>query len=101
HFAVVYSLVGLRCGAPPAWLPRIGEVGLRAGLLLASLAALTAIAWLAWSARRRLLAAAAGAADAQAWPRPRFLARVQLGIAGLAAVAVGFTLLPMLVLEPC
>lgn len=100
HLVLVYSLVGLHCGAPPAWLPRVGPALLATGLVLATLGALVAIAALGGSAMRRARSVDR-AAPGEEHGQPRFLARVQAGVALLAALAVAFTALPMLLLEPC
>lgn len=103
HFVLVYSLVGLRCGAPPAWLARLDAQALAWWLAAATLLALLAIAAIArhgWRSRDT----GHGAAAAPARPsreRERFVGTVMLLLALLAAIAVLFTTLPMLMLEPC
>ena len=103
HFVAVYALVGLHCGAPPAWRPRVPDLALHTGLLLATAAAVAAIGWIAvdgW--RRRSPGATPDGAGPGAEARGQvFRATVQVLIAALALLAVAFTMLPTALLEAC
>lgn len=129
HFVAVYSLQGLACGE--GWQrQRVGGAEMVSWwLLLATLLALAAIAWLGLRALRgRRLAhagmqgpdpalAAAGTALVPASPRAgggaaepaarsrarrrRFTATLTALVALLSFVAVVFTALPVLLLPPC
>lgn len=109
HFVVVYGLTGLACA--DAWAARhwLGVRGFAWALLLATALALAAIAALGRRARRarQRFAAMLDADDAvdAATRRERerecFAARVAVKLAVLAAVAVAFTAVPVLVLPDC
>lgn len=102
HFVLAYSLVGLRCGAPPAWLARLDATALAwwlGALTLAALLAIAAIARHGW--RSREAGHADAAPPAPSHERERFVGTVMLLLALLATIAVLFTTLPMLMLEPC
>lgn len=109
HFIVVYGLTGLACA--DAWAARhwLGVRLFAWALLLATALALGLIAALGWRARRARqrfasMLDAADAADAKACrelARQCFAARVTVKLAVLAAVAVAFTAVPVLVLPDC
>jgi uncharacterized membrane protein SirB2 len=88
HFLAVYSIQGLACGrgwpVAGAWL----------GMTLATVAAFAAVAWIGLRARRELLAR-------EAPPEKRFAAKVVAMLSLLALVAIVFTSVPMLLLQPC
>jgi len=88
HFVLVYSIQGLVCarGWPlsVAWL----------GMALVTLPAFAAVAWLGLDARRR-------AASADAAGEKRFAARLVAMLALLALLAMMFTIVPVLLLNPC
>ena len=101
HLVLVYSLQGVTCGGH---LPNPRVAGLEAltwWLLLLTAAAFAALAWTgvrAWQARR---AAAADRSRPAAAARRRFSSSVALALSVLAAVAVLFTTLPVLLLPGC
>ena len=88
HFVLVYSIQGLVCArgwaVAAAW----------AGMALVTLPAFVAVAWLGLRARRR-----AQAADVAG--EKRFAARLVAMLSLLAALAMVFTILPALLLNPC
>ncbi|TDK23348.1 hypothetical protein E2F46_10505 [Luteimonas aestuarii] len=89
HFVAVYSLQGLVCAR--GWSQPAG---------IAGITGLTLVAWavVAWSGvhGRRVLDAAADD------PRgTRFAARLVVWLSVLSAVAIAFTVLPVLLLPPC
>ncbi|AKC85430.1 hypothetical protein [Pseudoxanthomonas suwonensis] len=92
HFVLVYSVQGLACAE--GW----NQPGARWTMLGSTVLALLAIAWLGLRARRA--AAAADAPDA-AVRRRRFTALATALLSLLAAVAVLFTTVPILLLSPC
>lgn len=103
YFLAVYSLAGLRCGAPPAGVPHIGEpwldllLGTCTLLALLATGALGLRAWRAWRTERSSHARA----PVDTHDRRRFMALVMLVLAALAAVASLLTALPLLMLETC
>ncbi|MDH5833608.1 hypothetical protein [Luteimonas kalidii] len=88
HFAAVYSLQGLGCAR--GW----GDAATRLAMGVATALALAAVGWIGLHAWRRLRAHAARADGA-------FAARLVAILSLLAAVAIGFTALPMFLLLPC
>lgn len=88
HFAAAYSLQGLGCAR--GW----GDGPTRAAMAAATALALAAVAWIGMRAWRRVRASG-GRADGT------FAARVVAILSLLAAVAIGFTALPMFLLLPC
>lgn len=101
HFATVYGLQGLACAE--GW-QRWRVAGMEATivlLLLITLAALVVIGWLALRARGAIRDAEAAALRSPVDERRRFVARATLLCALLAAIAVLFTAVPMLMLRTC
>ena len=99
HFVVVYSLTGLACGR--GWYRSVvaGQHVATWILIAVTLLAWAVLAWLGWNAwRRSKMQADAGSA---ASPRRRFVARMTLALAWLAILAVAFTALLVLMLQPC
>lgn len=88
HFFAVYALQGLVCGR--GW--NVGAAWWGMGAL--TVAAFCALAWIAVRARR----AARGAGEDAG---RRFTARLVAMLCALALVAMGFTVLPALLLHPC
>ncbi len=88
HFFAVYSLQGLACGrgwpAPAAWI----------AIALATLPAFAAVAWIGLRARRS--AAAPESSDDR-----RFAARLVAMLSLLSLLAMAFTTIPVLLLQPC
>jgi uncharacterized membrane protein SirB2 len=88
HFVAVYAIQGLACarGWPVAgaWL----------GMGLATAAAFAAVAWIGLHARREALAP-------EVPGEKRFAARVVAMLSLLALLAMAFTSLPVLLLQPC
>ncbi|MGY1409528.1 hypothetical protein ACW5EG_08130 [Luteimonas sp. A611] len=88
HFVAVYSIQGLACGrgwpVTGAWL----------GMGLATVPAFASVAWIGLHARRELLAPEVSG-------EKRFAAKVVAMLSLLALVAMAFTCLPMLLLQPC
>lgn len=88
HFFAAYSLQGLACGRgwpdATAWLA-IGGVTLPAFL---------AVAWIGLRARR-------GAAVPDSGDGRRFAARLVAMLSLLALLAMAFTTIPVLLLQPC
>lgn len=106
HFVVVYGWVGLACSG--AWDARTWlGVRLLIWMLLAwTLVALALTAWLGRRAHRmhRRIECELEAAEDAAHPalaRQCFTARVTTLLAGLAAIAIAFTAVPMFVLPDC
>lgn len=87
HFAAVYSLQGLGCTR--GW----SDVATRVAMGVATVLALAAVGWIGLRAWRRLREP--GRADGA------FAARLVAILSLLAAVAIGFTALPMFLLLPC
>jgi hypothetical protein len=97
HFVVVYAMQGLACAQDWQRLPWAGREAVFWWLLLATLAALAAIAGLglrAWRVLRR-------SADDDAARRRRFATRVTLAASAMALLAVGFTATPIFLLPTC
>lgn len=92
HFVLVYSVQGVACAE--GWNPSAA----RWTMLGSTVLALAAIAWLGLRARRAV--ADAHAQDAAAGRR-RFAALATALLSLLAAVAVLFTTVPILLLPPC
>ncbi|MGJ4801740.1 hypothetical protein [Luteimonas sp. SDU82] len=88
HFFAVYVLQGLACGR--GWPP----VAAWTGIGLATLAAFAAVIGIGLHARRQMVAA--GTTDER-----RFTARLVAMLSLLAIVAMLFTCLPVLLLQPC
>ncbi|TYT23907.1 hypothetical protein FZO89_16975 [Luteimonas viscosa] len=88
HFATVYSLQGLGCAR--GW----GDAATRLAMGAATVLALVAVGWIGLRAWRRLRTVA-GTRDGT------FAARLVAILSLLAAVAIGFTALPMFLLLPC
>ena len=88
HFFVVYSLQGLVCGR--GWSPASAWWGMGA----LTVAAFATVAWIGLRARRVVAAAGDDAGR-------RFTARMVAMLCVLALVAMGFTVLPALLLHPC
>lgn len=88
HFVAVYSIQGLACGR--AW----PVAGAWLSMGLATAPAFAAVAWIGLHARRELLAPQQPGAR-------RFAARVVAMLSLLALLAMVFTSLPMLLLQPC
>lgn len=88
HFVAVYSIQGLACarGWPMAgaWL----------GMGLATVPAFAAVAWIGLHARRQALAP-------EVPGEKKFAARLVAMLSLLALVAMAFTSLPVLLLQPC
>lgn len=92
HFVAVYALQGLACAE--------GIHHARAWMVALALAAWALLAWSgrrAWRAWHAARGGAPGAADA----RRRFAAAVTGALCVLAAVAIGFTTLPVMLLPGC
>lgn len=89
HFVAVYSLQGLVCAR--GWSEPAGIAGI-AGLTLAAWAA---VAWSGLHGRRVLAAADDDARGT------RFAARLVAWLSVLSAVAIAFTVVPVLLLAPC
>jgi hypothetical protein len=89
HFVAVYSLQGLVCAR--GWSQPAGV----AGMIALTLLAWGVVAWLGVRGRRVL----AGADDGP--HGTRFAARLVVLLSVLSAVAVAFTVLPVLLLAPC
>ncbi|ADV27256.1 membrane protein, putative accessory subunit of cytochrome c oxidase [Pseudoxanthomonas suwonensis 11-1] len=92
HFVVLYSLQGLTCGE--GWNPRSSFWA----MVALTIPALAVIAWLGLRALRTARAAASGEPAAR---RARFAAQATGLCAVLAAVAVLFTVVPVLLLPVC
>jgi len=88
HFVAVYSIQGLACGR--GW----PVVGAWLGMGLATVPAFAAVAWIGLHARRELLAP-------EVPGEKRFAAKVVAMLSLLALMAMTFTSLPMLQLQPC
>lgn len=105
HFVLVYSLTGLACDDGATAAGTQDPLAPRAMLLIATGAALAAIAWLALRARRLHRAlhdtAPDDAPSHTATDRQRFAARATLMVSGIAALAVVFTAVPALMLPGC
>ena len=104
HFVATYALVGLHCGAPPAWREWLPAAGLWTGVVLASAVAVGVIGWCAVDGlrQRRGAALVADPADPRAQAqRQRFQGTMQVLVAALALLAVAFTLLPTVLIEAC
>lgn len=88
HFVTVYSLQGLVCGRGwPGWTAWLG-IG------LATLLAVAAVAWIGLRAWRE-----ADASEAAA--ERRFTARLVAMLSLLSLLAMAFTIIPALLLQPC
>jgi len=109
HFLAVYIMQGLACGEGWQRQRVAGAEMVTWWLLLATLLAFAAIAWMGvWALRCRRRAAfevrAAGDADrpvATAARRRRFTATLTALVALVAFIAVTFTGIPVLLLPPC
>jgi amino acid permease len=89
HFVAVYSLQGLVCAR--GWSEPAGL----AGIALLTLLAWAAVAWTGLHARRVLRHAGDD-------PRgTRFAARLATWLSVLSAVAIAYTVLPVVLLAPC
>ncbi len=88
HFVAVYSIQGLACGrgwpAAWAWL----------GMALVTLPAFSVVAWVGLRARRQ-----AGSEDTAG--QKRFTARLVAMLSLLSLLAMAFTIVPVLLLQPC
>lgn len=101
HFVVAYAAQGTAC-ARGLWRMRVaGLEGVTWGLLLATAAALAAVAWLATRAHRVRVAALRDPAEDALTRRTRFLSTLALLVAAIAAIAIVFTTLPILLLPTC
>lgn len=101
HLLAVYSLQGLACAE--GW-QRDRMAGLETvtwWLLLLTVAALAAIAWLGLRARRAWHESKAAPADDAPARRLRFTAAVTAILAVIAAIAVTYTATPVLLLSTC
>jgi len=102
HLVAVYSLQGVACAE--GW-DRIRFAGLEAltwWLLALTLAALMALAWLGLRAWRGWQAACSGTEHPpRQTARRRFSAAVTGALSAMAAVAVCFTTIPVLLLPGC
>ena len=102
HLLVVYSLQGLACAEGWSRTRIAGLEPLGWGLLALTLAALGGLAWLgvrAWHAWR--IARLDPDMPPPRAARRRFAAAVTGALAGMAAVAVCFTAIPVLLLPGC
>ncbi len=97
HFVAAYAMQGLACAREWQRLPWGGREAVFWWLLLATLAALVAIAGLGLRAWRALLRSA----DDHAVRNRRFATRVTLAASAMALLAVGFTATPIFLLPPC
>ena len=88
HFVTVYSLQGLVCGRGwPGWTAWLG-IG------VATLLAATAVAWSGVRARREANASEAATGL-------RFTAQLVAMLSLLSLLAMAFTIIPALLLQPC
>jgi hypothetical protein len=86
YFVAVYAVQGIGCDQ--AWNRSLllGTNALTLALVVLTVAAFAAVAW----------------QGARAWPhRSGFHGRVALALAGLALLAIAFTGIPIVMLEPC
>lgn len=101
HFVAVYSLQGLACAE--GW-QRLRLAGIEATTIVMAwltLAALALVAWLAMRAWRTARAAGSIVMRTPADERRGFIARTTVLSSLIAAVAVLFTGLPLLMLRTC
>ncbi len=101
HLLVVYSLQGLVCGE--RWAnPRIAGMEALAWCVLALTAAsFAALAWMGLRAWRGWRAGSTDRSTPALAARRRFFAAVTAALCALAAIAVLFTTLPVLLLPGC
>ena len=101
HLVAVYSLQGVACAEGLDRLRLAGLEALAWWLLALTAVALAALAWLGVRAWRGWHAARADAAAPGIAARRRFAAAVAGALSVMAAVAVCFTTIPVLLLPGC
>lgn len=99
HFVLVYAMQGLACAQGWQRTPWAGREAVFWWLLLATLAAAVAIAWLGLRGWRGWRVQCRAQDDGAR--RRRFATRLAMATAAIALLAVAFTATPIFLLPPC